>query len=122
MLDAFVAISVWLTGFTDGELRATGMAERYHATVRQHTDPAHYDRLVADLLAAHGDPAALGQGSVELARAITHLWYLGAWPGEAHTVSARAHAEGLVWKTFHGAPPGTTAPGFASWSRRPVIR
>jgi hypothetical protein len=79
-----------------------------------------------------GDPAALDDPVMkEVAYALTHLWYLGVWPrlratvsearteGAPYVVSPRAYAEGLVWKAFHGAPPGTAAPGFASWAGPP---
>jgi hypothetical protein len=104
-MDAFVELSAALTGFTPQELLATGMIERYHATVLAETSECDYARLLA------GDPEV-----VVLTRAVIRLWYTGVW---SEVLSARSYAEGLVWKTFHGAPPGTTAPGFGSWARPP---
>jgi hypothetical protein len=107
-MDAFVELSAALTGFTPRELRETGMAELYHATVLAETREDDYARLLA------GDPEV-----VTLARAVIQLWYTGVGVRSGE-LSARAYAEGLVWKTFHGAPPGTTSPGFGSWARRPL--
>jgi hypothetical protein len=135
-MDDFLAISVGLTGFDARELQATGMAERYHAVVTRQVDAAFYDAFAKALLEAGSDPLAVAEPHVlEVARAVTHLWYLGVWPGlpEAtgaaiggadaldapFVVSARAYAQGLAWKAFGGAPPGTAAPGFGSWGRPP---
>jgi len=51
---------------------------------------------------------------------IIELWYTGVWRGEIP--NARAYAEGLAWKAVGVAAPGTVAPGFGSWERRPVRR
>ncbi|MCX2947321.1 hypothetical protein [Lentzea sp. NEAU-D7] len=48
---------------------------------------------------------------------IIQLWYTGVWRGVIPT--ERAYAEGLAWKAAGVAPPGTAAPGFGSWERRP---
>ncbi|MFI6850299.1 hypothetical protein OG535_01900 [Kitasatospora sp. NBC_00085] len=84
---AFLRISAELTGFDETELRATGMAHEHHRTV-----------LARRARDEHG---------------LIHLWYVGAWPGELPS-SARAHDQGLMWRTFHGTPPGATAPGYGS--------
>ncbi|MFJ3792797.1 hypothetical protein [Kitasatospora sp. NPDC090091] len=90
--DAFLRLSAELTGFDEAELRATGMAHEHHRTV--------LTRRVRD---EHG---------------LVHLWYVGAWPGEEPS-SARAYDQGLMWRTFHGSPPGTAAPGYGSWAEAP---
>ena len=56
---------------------------------------------------------AAGASAAELIQ----LWYTGVWRGEVP--SARAYAEGLAWKAVGVAAPGTAAPGFGSWERRP---
>ena len=115
--DVFVSLSAALTGFDVSELRATAMVPRYLATVLAEADEDQYRRLVetAENLDAVDDPDVL-----DLARAITHLWYLGVWPGpEPFTVSPRAYAEGLVWKALHTNAPGAVPSGFGSWSRPP---
>ncbi|MFI6154691.1 hypothetical protein ACIBCA_18610 [Kitasatospora sp. NPDC051170] len=91
-LDEFLRVSAELTGFDVPELRATGLAREHHRTTL-----AHPVRDEADLV---------------------HLWYVGAWPGEAPT-SARAHDRGLAWRTFRADPPGSAAPGFGSWAEAP---
>ncbi|MFC3890276.1 hypothetical protein ACFOWZ_02220 [Lentzea rhizosphaerae] len=58
---------------------------------------------------------ALAQGASEAD--IIELWYTGVWRGVVP--SARAYAEGLAWKAVGVAAPGTSAPGFGSWERRP---
>ncbi|MFG2909051.1 hypothetical protein ACGF13_28785 [Kitasatospora sp. NPDC048286] len=91
-LDEFLRVCAELTGFDVPELRSTGMADEHHRTTLAH--------------------------QVRDEHALVHLWYVGAWPGEAPS-SARAHDQGLVWRTFHAAPPGATAPGHGSWAAAP---
>ncbi|WP_031072844.1 hypothetical protein [Streptomyces sp. NRRL WC-3742] len=91
-LDEFLRVSAELTGFDVPELRATGLAREHHRTALAH--PVRDDA------------------------ALVHLWYVGAWPGEAPT-SARAHDQGLAWRTFRADPPGSAAPGFGSWAEEP---
>ncbi|MFD8704036.1 hypothetical protein ACFV1W_15675 [Kitasatospora sp. NPDC059648] len=83
-LDEFLRVCAELTGFDVPELRATGMAHEHHRTTLAHR--------------------------VRDEHALVHLWYVGTWPGEPPS-SARAHDQGLVWRTFRTAPPGTAAPG-----------
>lgn len=110
-----------LTGFSASELEATGLVAHYHSLLSAEVGPAVLDGFIGALLAAPDPAAAVGDPAVrELASALTHLWYLGVWPGSVPFVaSPAAYAEGLVWKAFHGAPPGTVAPGFGSWARPP---
>lgn len=115
----FVELSASLTGFGPGELWATGMAGQHYATVVGCVGYAEYQRFAAGLLA--DGVTSLADGFLPIARAITHLWYLGVWPDADQAVSPRAYAESLVWKTFHAFAPGAWAPGFGSWSRPPVV-
>ncbi|WP_145926768.1 hypothetical protein [Amycolatopsis orientalis] len=133
-VDVFVEVSSELTGFSARELLATGMAETYHATVSAKTG-AVYGEFVHALRTPGWDPRTAGGSVLELAQAVTRLWYLGVWPAlseearvsvgmSARTnrpfvVSPRAYAESLVWKTFSADPPGTRAAGFGSWGRPP---
>ncbi|WP_329569191.1 hypothetical protein [Kitasatospora sp. NBC_01266] len=121
--DQFIAMSAVLTGFGGEELRATGMAAEYRALVLERAGAEPLARLVA---AADGSgPPRLDEEPVrELARAVAHLWYLGAWPGlpaaqGAHVVSSRAYEQGLVWRAFGGHAPGAVAQGFGSWGDPP---
>ncbi|MEU8582852.1 hypothetical protein [Streptomyces abikoensis] len=131
----FVELSVRLTGFDEFDLRGTGMVRLYHDTTLDQLGRAAVGRFLDDLAAAGGDPGALAdEVSRDIARAITHLWYLGIWPSLAratHTalgretpntafvVSPEAWTEGLAWRTFHGHPPGARPPGFGTWADPP---
>jgi len=127
----FVRLSVALTGFDADELAATGMTEVYWALVRRQSGARRYEELVGTADLAAGElhdrferDAALGG----LARAVCHLWYLGAWPGVPgedgppvpSPVSAHAYANALVWRTFGGHAPGTGRPGYGSWALPPA--
>ncbi len=131
----FVDVSVRLTGFDAFELRATGMVRAYHDTTLEQVGRPAVGRFLEDLAAAGGDPEGLtDEVSRDIARAITHLWYLGVWPplarsthaalgrekpNTAFVVSPEAYVEGLAWRTFHGHPPGAKPPGFGTWSDPP---
>ncbi|WP_327673166.1 hypothetical protein [Kitasatospora sp. NBC_00458] len=88
----FLRVSAELTGFDETELRATGMAREHHRTLLAHRARDEH--------------------------ALLRLWYVGAWPDEPPS-SPRAYDRGLMWRTFRGAPPGSTAPGHGSWSEAP---
>ncbi|GAA2257245.1 hypothetical protein GCM10010232_53910 [Streptomyces amakusaensis] len=114
----FLALSVALTGFEAAELRETGLAEAHRALTARRADPARYGRL-----AGAADPYGLierDEGVRELARSICHLWYAGVWPGPSPEAPAPAPAEGLVWRSFGGEPPGAGRPGPGSWARPPA--
>lgn len=111
----FLALSAELTGFTAEELYATGLVTEYRDLVAREAGPDDYARLVG------GEPHTVP----ELVRAMTRLWYTGSWPGlrggaGPYLVSARAYAEALVWRAAGTPAPGTTAPGFGSWSAPPL--
>ncbi|MFI1800284.1 hypothetical protein ACH427_23435 [Streptomyces sp. NPDC020379] len=134
-LPGFVGLSVRLTGFDAFDLYATGMVRLYHDTTLDQLGRAAVGRFLTDMEAAGGDPDRLvDETSRDIARAITHLWYLGVWPqlarsvhaalgreraNVAFTVSPEAYTEGLVWRTFHGHPAGAKAPGFGTWAEPP---
>ncbi len=120
-----------LTGFEPYDLLATGMADLYLETARDQVGATVVDAV---LDAVDQDPNALSGTELEVARALTYLWYTGAWPRlapEAHgllrreaanvefVVSPDAYPEGLVWRTFNGHPAGAKAPGFATWALKP---
>ncbi|WP_215078684.1 hypothetical protein [Streptomyces sp. ISL-11] len=133
--EEFVDLSVRLTGFDAFELHATGLAGQYRTTALEQVGRQAFDRFLADLQTAGGDPDLIvDEISRDIARAITHLWYLGVWPqlartvhsalgresaNTAFTVSPEAHTESLVWRTFHGHPPGAKPPGFGTWADPP---
>ncbi|MGH3874970.1 MAG: hypothetical protein ACRDSR_26300 [Pseudonocardiaceae bacterium] len=120
-----------LTGFELYDLLATGMADLYLATARDQVGATVVDEV---LNVVDRDLDALSGLELEVARALTYLWYTGAWPqlaAEAHgllrretanvefIVSPDAYPEGLVWRTFNGHPAGAKAPGFATWALKP---
>ncbi|MBV9159961.1 MAG: hypothetical protein JO281_00050 [Pseudonocardiales bacterium] len=126
----FAERSAVLTGFAPYDLLATGMADLYLATAREQVGAAVLDAVLA---VVDRDPDSLSGTDLEVARALTYLWYTGAWPRlapEAHgllrreaavefIVSPEAYTEGLVWRTFTGHPAGARAPGFATWALKP---
>lgn len=133
----FVELCVPLTGFSEFDLYATGMAERYLETARQQVGPDRFTEFWAAWTAAVADgggPQSLSPVHLEVARAVTYLWHTGAWPrlapaahaalrrqpaNEEFVVAPEAYVEGLVWRTFHGHPGGAKPPGFGTWSVQP---
>ncbi|MYV90354.1 hypothetical protein [Streptomyces sp. SID1034] len=119
---AFVDVSARLTGFGAQELSALGMGETYRAVVLAQVGSERCARLV-DALSGPGSHAAahLDGELLELARAITHLWFTGSWPGRpgdsgSFVVSSASYAAGLVWRTLGGHAPGTRPAAFGSWA------
>ena len=127
----FADVCAVLTGFAPYDLLATGMADVYLATAREQVGAAVLDAVLAGV---GEDLDALSGVELEVARALTYLWYTGAWPRlapQAHgllrreaanvefVVSAETYTEGLVWRTFNGHPAGAKAPGFATWALQP---
>jgi hypothetical protein len=127
----FAQRCVVLTGFELYDLLATGMADLYLATARDQVGATVLDEV---LIKVERDLDTLSGADLELARALTYLWYTGAWPRlapEAHgqlrreaaniefIVSPDAYTEGLVWRTFNGHPASAKAPGFATWALQP---
>lgn len=113
----FTVLSQELTGFDSATLRGTGLTETYLAVA---SEQLGRDRL-RRLLEASGSP--LGELDDDLsgaARALTLLWYTGSWPEPSpFVVSARAYAEGLVWKAAGIAAPATAPGGYGSWAASP---
>jgi hypothetical protein len=122
----FVAVSVLLTGFSTAELEALGLAEDYAAVVAGRIEAGSLGRLAGVLEQGGGLRGVRDEGLLETARAVTHLWYTGCWPGvgggDPFVVSPRAYAGGLVWRTFGGSAPGTGQPGFGAWAEPPAVR
>lgn len=126
-VEEFLDLCAELTGFDVPELRETGMADTYYATVLRQVGKEHYGRLVrASGRRGADQPAPDDEVLREIAGALTHLWYLGMWPelsapvqaalgrpsaNISFTVSPQAYVEGLVWRTFQGHPPSAKTPG-----------
>src|SRR5690606_838702 len=133
----FVLTCVRLTGFAEYDLYGTGMAGLYLSTARDQVGEERFDAFWAALKKALDGPQglkALSPTHLEVARALTYLWYTGAWPKLAPAAHAElrrekantefvaapaAYTEGLVWRTFHGHPAGAKAPGFGTWAVPP---
>jgi hypothetical protein len=149
-LDDFIAFSSDVTAFSNFDLRGTGLAEVYLATVRDIVGGTTLSELLVEYGAARADSRS-DEAELErslrkfvfshdklgpIARNIIKLWYVGIWyelPREwteafgalEHNVtfgiSAVAYAEGLLWSAIGANPPGAKAPGYGSWARAPRI-
>lgn len=128
----FLEISAVLTGFSETELRATGMADTYYATILENTDgediqyffqnvkailtaPKRTEESTEEAVAAQLIPDSCYGG---LAKNITALWYTGNWTG--NVVSAASYIQGLMWDAGHTHPPGAKQPGYGSWANIPL--
>ncbi|MFD8985770.1 hypothetical protein [Streptomyces sp. NPDC059564] len=114
-IEEFLGLSSRLTGFGPDELREGAPAAELLAVLLEQVGAHTYRRLVAE-------PDAPDAGIRAAAEVLIHLWYTGsrsASPGggEPFVVSPRAHAGALVWRAVGVPAPGTSAPGFGSWSR-----
>ncbi|MFI9723044.1 hypothetical protein ACIHFE_25890 [Streptomyces sp. NPDC052396] len=76
----FVALSMRITGRTEGELRATGRVRLYHQATLARVGRPGVERFLAALAAAGGDPDGITDADArEVARGIGSLWREGAW-------------------------------------------
>lgn len=133
----FVRLCVPLTGFAEFDLHGTGMARLYLDTARAQVGEEHFTQFLDGWETVLGDGKSaevLPPTHLEIARAVTYLWYTGAWPRlapAAHAdlrrekanvefvVASSAYVEGLVWRTFHGHPVGAKPPGYGTWRVQP---
>ncbi len=148
-LERFLAFSAEITAHSTYELRGTGSAEAYLATVEKIVGPRLLDALLdtydaAVATADHGAalPDLLRRDLFSdlrlgpIARNVVKMWYLGVWyelpqawtdaygaqqRNVAFTVSGAAYTEGLLWPSIGANPPGAKAPGFGSWAQPPRI-
>ncbi len=127
----FLQVSALLTGFSEAELKATGMAGTYYNTVLQYTDQKSVDQFFQDLRTLlEAKPAkekiestlATQFMSAEkysgMASNIIILWYTGSWGDKV--VSAASYIQGLMWDAIHAHPPGAKQPGYGSWANLPL--
>ncbi len=148
-LERFLAFSSEVTAYPVFELRGTGLAEAYLATVTEVVGhrvlDALLDRYDAAVRTADGGgnlPELLRRELFSdpwlgpVARNVVKMWFVGVWYelprawteayGALHknvmfTVSAAAYTEGLLWPSIGANPPGAKAPGFGSWAQPPRI-
>ena len=139
---SFVELSAALTGVDPVLLHGTGMVQTYLCKISE---------IVPSRLLEHlfGTFAAAGKNSAErcverilddedlgpVARAITVLWYCGAWTGlpeawharngdarsdTGGVVSSAAYQSGLQWSVVGAHPAGARQQGFGAWSTEPT--
>ncbi|GLY29229.1 hypothetical protein [Kineosporia sp. NBRC 101731] len=136
-VDAFLDLSVSLTGFSHFQLLGTGMAEVYRSTLEQ-VLPA--DVLLRVLRAAAENqppPQILADPDLgPVARNLVLLWYCGTWTPlpddwrERHgtcafdthrVISAEAYRSGLQWVAAGAHPAGAYQQGFGAWALPPDV-
>lgn len=142
-LQAFVELSVALTGFSPAELASTGMASFYFEALHLVVGKTACLRFVHSGL----DPAALLDSELygPLSRNVIRMWYLGQWqriPPEwlelkeldedttrgfdsfgrnvDRVLSSQAYQHGLAWRAMGVNPVGAKQPGFGSWAWPPL--
>jgi hypothetical protein len=149
-LDGFLALSTKLTAFSAYELRGTGQADAYLATLTNVVGGTAVDELLAAFARAeeqgNGDEGAFERAlryeilSDEklgpVARNVIKMWFVGIWyelptawreaygtsPADGtFTVSAAAYTEALLWPAIGANPAGAKAPGYGSWAEPPRI-
>lgn len=137
-LNAFVALSERLTGYSATELRGTGAVEPYLSTLcravpepvltelfKAASETTSDDALASAVLTS----AAFGP----VAQNIIIMWYCGTWQKlddawlrahgaasvDTHVVSANAYLSGLQWKVARAHAPGGNMQGFGAWAHLP---
>lgn len=138
--EAFLSLSIYLTGFDRIELMGTGMLEEYYQFLLGNIDQVNPLRLWTITKKLDGLVASKDDGAVSaeiqrslmddpelgpIAKNIIRLWYTGSWrkvaadPFSSVVASAQAYQEGLVWNVMQTHPPGAKQPGFGTWSELP---
>lgn len=139
-LALFIKLSVELTGFSEAELLATGMARSFFDELGITLGIPARARFLREPCAAQALLASPFAGP--LARNLIRLWYLGQWQelgakwleeltkeesckfdefgrNRNRVVSAAAYKEGLAWTAVGTNPTGARQPGFGSWAEPP---
>lgn len=139
-LKLFLDISVQLTGFTESELKGTGMLDTYYNTLLQNTveeDINFFFQRVKSILKAPKQTQAGIEEAIStqlipnseygaLAKNIIMLWYTGSLFDMAltsqpnHVVNAESYTQGLMWAAGHTHPPAAKQPGYGSWANPPI--
>lgn len=149
--NGFLSLSVVLTGFTEFQLHATGMAPVYYETLSKQTG----DQLMHDYLLTYASIQTQADNDADelnrllrkdilchekfgpVTRNIIKMWFAGVWydlpeewyaaygqPLVANTsffVSPQAYTEGLLWPAIGSHPAGAKPPGYGTWSDKPVF-
>ncbi len=136
-LSEFEIASSVLTGFDIVDIQATGMSNEYLDYVTDHAPAANAVAVViANLWAHYGGNLDEIEPAVEAkvwsdpsfsaaARALTVLWYTGAWYPDADSaggtlLSAASYQQGLMWPAVGTKPLGARPGGYASWALPPA--
>lgn len=125
----FLEVSALLTGFTETELRATGMLETYYNTVLQNSDREFVDYFFEDVKVLLAGPKGDIESTLEtqfmpasaygnIAQQLIILWYTGNWGNSV--VSSASYIQGLMWDAGQTHPPGAKQPGYGSWAEKPL--
>ncbi len=149
-LDAFLSLSVLLTGYSRFRLLGTGQAQLYFSTLCDVVGEATVDELLQALARVRsraGDDDAAVESFLRaeilsdeklgpIARNVIKLWYVGVWyqlPAEwrdayglrekdvTFVPSPASYAEGLLWPTIDANPSGAKGPGYGTWALPPRI-
>jgi len=141
-LGAFTDMSAALTGFTADaiapRLDPTGLTQCFLDTADRLAGEKVVNDLLAQFATLQGQPAQqiadalLGISpsssgpTVQLARSLVKLWYLGSlYPLDStsafdgNTVSSTAYLRGLAWRAAQAHPMGYSQFSFGYWSAPP---
>lgn len=144
-MSAFLALSSVLTGFSRFDLKGTGVAQEYLATLwRIVPEPAQELLDAWQSIEQAPPPGGVEEGVRTrilddprlgpVAQNVITMWYTGLWvplpdawhyaygtprADVSHVVSALAYQESLVWKAAGTHPMGARQPGFGTWALPP---
>lgn len=151
LFDAFLSLSVALTGYSRFRLLGTGQAQLYFSTVSDVVGEAAVAELLQAFARVRAQAAGADDTAVEallraeilsdeklgpIARNVIKLWYVGVWyqlPAEwrdayglrekdvTFVPSPAAYAEGLLWPTIDANPSGAKGPGYGTWALPPRV-
>lgn len=149
-LEAFLALSSALTGYTPFRLKGTGQAEPYLSTLTEIVGETTVDEL---LEAYRGVAEAAGTSETArdrglrlrilsdeklgpVTRRLIKLWFVGTWyelepewrekfgatdKDTTFVVSPVSYTEGLLWPTIGANPSGAKPLGYGIWATPPQI-
>lgn len=141
----FFDLSVVLTGFSEFDLKATGVGAEYFETALAAAGSQVFGELLDTFRKIQNESNTVEELEKKLrrdllsspklgplARNILKMWYLGSWtsmpeswqtqyapeqaPVQSKVVSAQSYVESLVWKAAGTHPMGAKQPGFGTWS------
>jgi len=149
-LQDFLDLSVLLTAFSEFDLRGTGYDQKYLQTLEKVVGAETVTDIleISRTLNSEAKGNIELQEQFIRARLLSHIkfgpivrniikmWYVSTWyelpqswrdsygtpPNDGtFLVDTYAYPEGLLWPAVGAHPPGAKAPGYASWTEKPVI-